>query len=130
MSAALNILADPASQGRAWVLRFKPDEDLVSGLLQFAVEQGATRLQMIGAVGSLMHATLVSTEGRTVQIDGPGIEIIGLSGWIDPSQPEGARAAGLRMVVADTRGQVHSGRPAPGGNPICVTIELFVQDCG
>jgi len=118
--------ADP--DGRAWVVRFKPDEDLVGGLLQFALEQGVAKLKLIGSVGSLMRATLVSTEGQTVQIDGPGIEIIGLSGWVDTSQPAGAQADGLRMVVADTLGQVHSGRPAPGGNPICVTIELFVQD--
>ena len=122
--------SNASSKGRAWVLRFKPDEDLVGGVLEFAAEQGATRLQMIGAVGSLMHDTLVCTEGRTVRVDGPGVEIIGLSGQIDTRQPDGAKAAGLRMVVADTRGQVHSGCPAPGGNPICVTIELFVQDCG
>jgi len=121
---------DTSSKGRAWVLRFKPDEDLVGGLLEFAVEQGAARLQMIGAVGSLMHATLVCTEGRAMRVDGPGVEIIGLSGQIDTRQSEGTQAAGLRMVVADTQGRVHSGCPAPGGNPICVTIELFVQDCG
>ena len=121
---------DTSSKGRAWVLCFKPDEDLVGGLLEFAVEQGAARLKMIGAVGSLMHATLVCANGRTVRVDGPGVEIIGLSGQIDTRQPEGAQAAGLRMVVADTQGQVHSGCPALGGNPICVTVELFVQDCG
>lgn len=129
-NADIDVDIDISSKGRAWVLRFKPDEDLIGGLLEFAVEQGATRLRMIGAVGSLMHATLVSTEGRTIRVDGPGVEIIGLSGQIDTRQPDGAKAAGLRMVVADTHGQVHSGCPAPGGNPICVTIELFVQDCG
>ena len=121
---------DTSSKGRAWVLRLKPDEDLVGGLLEFAAEQGAAQLQMIGAVGSLMQATLLSADGRQVRVEGPGIEIIGLSGQIDTRQPEGAQATGLRMVVADTQGQVHSGQPAPGGNPICVTIELFVQDCG
>lgn len=117
------------SSGRAWVLRFKPDEDLVGGLLEFAVEQGATRLHMIGAVGSLMQATLLSADGRAVYVDGPGIEIIGLTGQIDTCESEGAQATGLRMVVADRQGRVHAGRPAQGGNPICVTIELFVQDC-
>ena len=121
---------DSSSKDRAWVLRFKPDEDLVGGLLEFASEQGAPRLKMIGAVGSLMRATLLSADGNTVCVDGPGIEIIGLSGQIDARQPDGAQTAGLRMVVADTKGQVHSGQPTPGGNPICVTIELFVQDCG
>lgn len=135
MSAVLDFQADApadthtASQGRAWVLRFKPDEDLVDGLLEFAVEQGATRLQVIGAVGSLMQAEFLSVEGRTLRVEGPGIEIIGLSGQIDTRRIEGSQTAGLRMVVADTQGQVHSGRPASGANPICVTIELFVQEC-
>ncbi len=100
-------------------LRLKPDEDLVDAITAFARDAGAGAgaLRVVGGVGSLMRATLAAPDGSVTAVDGPGVEIVTLDGT----------AGALRMVVADLAGGVHAGEPVAGGNPICVTIELFVE---
>lgn len=106
------------ARGPGWLLRLKPAEDLVGALADLACTEGIARPRVVGGVGSLMHATLMSPAGERLFIDGPGIEIVTLRSEGDS----------LRVVVADLKGSVHAGVPVAGGNPICVTIELFVVE--
>jgi predicted DNA-binding protein with PD1-like motif len=115
----------PAHGGGAWVLRLKPYEDLVTALCNFCADQGVRRVAVLGCVGSLMHATLLGPERRVRRVEGPGIEIVTAAGWVDREHPG---LGTLTLTVADREGSVSAGRAAAGGNPVCVTVELMVQE--
>lgn len=119
-SLLVPVAADAAAvaRGPGWLLRLKPDEDLVGALADLARTEGIARPRVVGGVGSLMHASFVTPEGVHRVVDGPGVEIVTLR----------SEGTALRMVVADLNGDVHEGVPLAGGNPICVTIELFVVE--
>lgn len=119
-SLLVPVPADAAvpARGPGWLLRLRPDEDLVGALADLARTEGIARPRVVGGVGSLMHATFLAPDGARRFVDGPGVEIVTLRSEGDA----------LRMVVADLNGDVHEGVPLAGGNPICVTIELFVVE--
>jgi uncharacterized protein len=111
--------------GGVWAIRLKPYEDVTTSLCAFGAEQGVRRLAVIGCVGSLMHATLQGANGEVRHVEGPGVEIVAASGWLDVELPA---SSALTLTVADRQGALNAGRPAPGGNPVCVTVEMIVQE--
>jgi predicted DNA-binding protein with PD1-like motif len=111
--------------GGVWTVRLKPFEDVTNSLCAFGIENGLRRIAVLGCVGSLMHATLRGASGQVRYTEGPGVEIVAASGWLDVEQPA---SSALTLTVADRQGALHAGRPAPGGNPVCVTVELIVQE--
>jgi predicted DNA-binding protein with PD1-like motif len=111
--------------GGVWAVRLKPYEDLTTSLCAFGAEMGLRRISVLGCVGSLMHATLQGANGEVRYTEGPGVEIVTASGWLDVEQPA---TSALTLTVADRQGALHAGRPAPGGNPVCVTVELIIQE--
>lgn len=115
----------PDNAGGTWVVRLKPYEDLVTSLMAFCAENNIRRLNVVGCVGSLMQATVVGADSQLMHVGGPGVEIVTLSGWLDRERP--AQGA-LQLTVADRQGAVYTGNAAPGGNPVCVTAELVVQE--
>ena len=112
--------------GRIAVVRLRPNEDLVSAVEAACREHGLAHAVVRSAVGSLVDAVL-ETGNRSVEVPGPGIEILTLAGEVR-SDGAGAPAADLRGTIADGQARVYGGRFKRGGNPICITLELVLQE--
>ncbi|MGO1120895.1 PPC domain-containing DNA-binding protein [Rhodovibrionaceae bacterium A322] len=125
-----DIYFEEGRYGRLAVIRLKPNEDLVDGVEQAVAEAGIACGVVRSAVGSLVDAALGYGEGDEASIttvQGPGIEILTLAGDLRPD-PEGVTRAFLQGTVSDTDANVYGGTFLPGGNPICITLELVVQE--
>ncbi len=116
--------------GRRLVVRLRPNQDLVEGVELACAENGVSFAMVRSAVGSLVDASLLygaaERPGR-FEITGPGIEILTLSGEVR-RQGDGALQADLRGTVADPQARVFGGQFERGGNSICITLELILQE--
>ncbi len=82
------------------------------------------------AVGSLVDAALGYGEGETAGIttvEGPGIEILSLTGEVR-ADDEGRPNAYLQGTISDSDAKVYGGFFLKGANPICITLELVLQE--
>lgn len=116
--------------GRMLVIRLKPNEDLVEAVEAAARELRVGRAVVRSAVGSLVDAALGYGQGDSksvTTIEGPGIEILTLSGEIRPDA-DGRPRASLRGTVSDSDAKVYGGLFLRGANPICITLELVLQE--
>lgn len=111
--------------GRIAVVRLRPNEDLVTALETACREHGISHALVRSAVGSLVDAVLEAGD-RTIEVPGPGIEILTLSGEV--RSDAGHPGADLRGTIADGKAQVYGGRFRRGANPICITLELVLQE--
>lgn len=112
--------------GRIAVIRLRPNEDLVEAVEATCREHGLRHAVVRSAVGSLVDAVLES--GHTaLKVPGPGIEILTLSGEVRPDA-EGNPRADLRGTIADGNAKVFGGGFRRGENPICITLELVLQE--
>jgi uncharacterized protein len=112
--------------GRIAVVRLRPNEDLVGAVEAACGEHGLRHAIVRSAVGSLVDAVLEAGE-KTIQVPGPGIEILTLAGEVRPDAA-GLPRADLRGTIADGKAQVYGGRFCAGENPICITLELVLQE--
>ena len=116
--------------GRRMVIRLRPNQDLVEGVELACAENEVAFAMVRSAVGSLVDASLLygapEKPGR-FEITGPGIEILTLSGEVR-QQSSGALHAELRGTVADPQARVFGGQFERGGNPVCITLELILQE--
>jgi uncharacterized protein len=112
--------------GRIAVIRLRPNEDLVGAVEAVCREHGLDHAIVRSGVGSLVDAVLESGE-TALKIPGPGIEILTLAGEVRPDS-EGNLRADLRGTVADGNAKVFGGRFRRGENPICITLELVLQE--
>jgi len=112
--------------GRIAVVRIRPNEDLVMAVEAACREHGLSRAVVRSAVGSLVDAALEAGD-RVIEVPGPGIEILTLAGEVR-CDAEGAPRADLRGTIADGKAQVYGGRFRRGANPICITLELVLQE--
>ncbi len=112
--------------GRIAVVRIRPNEDLVSAVEAAAAEHGLRNAIVRSAVGSLVDAVL-EAGARAVEVPGPGIEILTLAGELRDG-PDGRPRAELYGTIADGKAQVYGGRFRRGANPICITLELVLQE--
>ena len=112
--------------GRIAVVRLRPNEDLVTAVEAACREHGLAHAIVRSAVGSLVDAVL-ETGDRNLEVPGPGIEILTLTGEVR-SDGVGASAADLRGTIADGQARVYGGRFMRGANPICITLELVLQE--
>ena len=117
---------EAGSLGRIAVVRIRPNEDLVTAVEAACHEHGLAHAIVRSAVGSLVDAVLEAGD-RTLEVAGPGIEILTLAGEVR-SDRAGAPEADLRGTIADSRAQVYGGRFKRGANPICITLELVLQE--
>jgi predicted DNA-binding protein with PD1-like motif len=124
-------MSDPAvfeegRLGRIAVVRLRPNEDLVTAVEAACREHRLAHALVRSAVGSLVDAVLEAGD-RTLEVAGPGIEILTLGGEVRPDA-EGLPHADLRGTIADGKAQVYGGRFRRGENPICITLELVLQE--
>lgn len=110
------------------VVRLRPNQDLVEGVEAACREHGLGNAVVRSAVGSLVDAALGFGAGaQRRDVPGPGIEILTLAGEVRP-HPAGTPRAELCGTVSDPAGQVHGGIFLRGQNPICITLELVLQE--
>lgn len=117
---------EEGSLGRIAVVRLRPNEDLVSAVEAACDEHGLRHAVVRSAVGSLVDAVLEAGE-KVIAVPGPGIEILTLAGEVRPDAA-GLPRADLRGTIADGKAQVYGGRFRAGENPICITLELVLQE--
>jgi predicted DNA-binding protein with PD1-like motif len=108
--------------GRIAVIRLKPNQDLVEGVEAAAAAEGIRDAVVRTAVGSLVDAALGFGADKRVEVAGPGVEILTLGGRLVGG------AADLRGTISDSSARVYGGRFLKGGNPICITLELVLQE--
>ena len=116
--------------GRLAVVRLKPNQDLVEGIEAAAAEAGIACGVVRAAVGSLVDAALGYGEAENtsiVTVEGPGIEILTLAGELRPDENGRARAL-LQGTISDADAKVYGGTFLRGANPICITLELVLQE--
>jgi len=118
MSATLQ----PGRLGRIAVIRLKPNQDLIAGVEAAAAAEGIRDAVVRTAVGSLVDAALGYGDGKRLEVTGPGVEILTLSGGLKDG------LADLRGTISDASARVYGGRFLKGGNPICITLELVLQE--
>lgn len=113
--------------GRIAVVRIKPNEDLCRAVAAAAEAEGFSRALVRGAVGSLLDAALGYGAGKRLDVEGPGVEILTLAGEVRPDAA-GKAEARLTGTISDSKAQVYGGRFLPDANPICITLELVLQE--
>lgn len=125
-----NAIIEKGSFGRLATLRLRPNEDLSQAIEAACAEHGIANALVRSCVGSLTDAVLAhqtdGTERETV-VKGPGLEIALLNGEIRPGK-DGQPHVDLRGLVCDREGRASAGRFVHGKNPICITIELVLQE--
>ena len=124
MSGAAEI--ENGSLGRLAVIRLRPNEDLVTGIETACREHALRHAVVRSAVGSLVDASL-DAGGKVVTVTGPGIEILTLGGELRTSA-DGTLSGDLRGTLSDSDARVYGGRFRRGENPICITLELVLQE--
>ncbi len=124
MSAAASF--EEGKLGRIAVVRLRPNEDMVTAVEAACREHGLSHALVRSAVGSLVDAVLEAGD-KTIQVPGPGIEILTLAGEVRPDAG-GKPQAELHGTIADGKAQVYGGRFRRGANPICITLELVLQE--
>ncbi|TCZ59776.1 DNA-binding protein [Roseicella aquatilis] len=108
----------PAGGSRAVVLRVRPNEDVVAALEAACRAHGLARAVLRGGVGSLVSPRFAEGTG-TGDI---ATELLVTAGGVGP---EGAH---LAVALADMRGEVHAGTVPRGGNAVCITCELVLEE--
>ncbi|GAB5467254.1 MAG: DNA-binding protein [Rhodospirillales bacterium] len=121
------ISVEEGQLGRIAVVRIKPNEDLCRAVAAAADAEGFTRAYVRGAVGSLVDAALGYGDGHRRDVAGPGVEILTLGGEVRPDA-DGRPEAFLTGTVSDSEAHVYGGRFLPDANPICITLELVLQE--
>ncbi len=121
-------IVEQGSMGRVAYARISPNEDLVGSIEKVCLAQGFRNAFVRGALGSLVDASLtVTADGSKVFVKGPAVEVVSIAGEVRTDQ-DNAIAASLSGVVADTDGTVYGGAFIPGGNTICMTFEVTLEE--
>ncbi|CAN5304547.1 DNA-binding protein [soil metagenome] len=120
-------VVENGTMGRVAYARIAPNEDLVHGVEKLCLAEGFRNAFVRGALGSLVDGCLQTLDGRYIQLKGPAVEIVSLAGEVR-SQGDGSLRASLTGVVADTQGNIHGGPFVAGANPICMTLEVTLEE--
>jgi predicted DNA-binding protein with PD1-like motif len=125
MSNTSNI--ESGKMGRISYARIGPNEDLVKAVEKLCLAAEFKNAFVRGALGSLVDASLEHQDGKISQIKGPAVEIVSIAGEVR-LLGDGSLKADLTGVVADTEGNVSGGYFVAGANPICVTLEITLEE--
>ncbi len=97
------------------MVRVKPNEDILRAVETIGVRNGIVR----GSLGSLIGACFDGGE----RVDDHATEVLVREGHIRDG------TAALDLLVVGMRGEVHEGWLQRDENPVCITFDLFVEDC-
>jgi len=120
-------IIESGQMGRVAYARIAPNEDLVYGVEKLCLASGFKNAFVRGALGSLVDGCMQRMDGRQEQIKGPAVEIVSLAGEVRSVQ-DGSMRASLSGVVADPQGTVSGGVFVAGLNPICMTLEVTLEE--
>lgn len=126
----LATLIERGTYGRMLLARVRPNVDLVTGIERICATHGITHAVVRSAVGSLVDAALGYGEGDSmtlITVEGPGIEILTMAGEVRPDE-DGKPMATLRGTISDSDASIYGGEFVRGGNPICITLEIALQE--
>lgn len=121
-----DVRVEEGRPGRLCVIRLKPNQDLCQGVAAACRRQGITRAHVRSGIGSLNEAHF-EAGGRHVVVQGPGLEILTLTGEVTPGTA-GTLEVKLAGSVCDQTGEVKGGLFRPDRNIICITLELLLQE--
>lgn len=108
------------------VSRILPNEDITDAVGRVCAEAGYQSAVVRAGLGSLVGATFVDrATGRHRKVDGPGTEVVSLSGHV--IRAHSGYDVTLTCTLVDRHGVVHAGELVPGENPVAVTFELVLQ---
>lgn len=122
-----DVVVEAGTMGRVAYARISPNEDLVLGIEKLCLEVGFRNAFVRGALGSLVDASLRAQNGLNLHVIGPAVEVVSIAGEVR-SRPDCTLAAELSGIVADPDGRVYGGAFVPGGNPVCVTFEVTLEE--
>lgn len=114
-------MAGQMPTSRAVLVRLGAGADLVEGIERLAAAEGYRHALVRGGPGSLMHACL-EAGGPPIEAPGPAAEILVMVGEIADGR------AALHGAVGDPDGRVYAGRFVRGRNPVCITVELMIEE--
>ena len=112
--------------GRICIVRLKPNQDLTIGIETACVSEGLRHGFLRSGIGSLNDASFDLGDKR-LHVEGPGLEILSLTGEIR-ADAAGKPNARLLGTVCDAEGHVKGGQFRRGENIICITAELIIQE--
>lgn len=118
---------ESGAMGRVAYARIAPNEDLVYGLEKVCLTVQFKNAFVRGALGSLVDGCVLQCDGTHLSVKGPAVEIVSLAGEVR-SMEDGSVLASLSGVIADTDGKVYGGSFVPGMNPICMTLEVTLEE--
>ncbi len=121
------VLVESGAMGRIAFARIAPNEDLVQSVEKFCLAQGFKNAFVRGALGSLVDACISTANGQRRHITGPALEVVSLGGEVRTG-PDGALRATLSGVVADMQGNLVGGPFVSGGNLVCMTFEVTLEE--
>lgn len=117
--------------GRIVKARLQCNDDLVVGIEDICAHYGMDHALVKGGLGSLFRAQLLMNDSATasslpIDITGYAVELLTLRGEV---KYDGEKlAATLFGMVADNQGAVYSGRFVRAEAPVCITVELVLQE--
>lgn len=117
-----------ALPARLCLIRLKPNQDLIEGLEAACLKAGIKHAEVRAGIGSLNDAHFFM-DGQEVMVEGPGLEILALTGNIDPNK-DGEPLAEVSGTICDRDARVFSGNFIRAQNIICITVELYLQEWG
>ncbi|HLU02061.1 MAG TPA: PPC domain-containing DNA-binding protein [Advenella sp.] len=121
----------PCQVGRVVNARFFCNDDLVTGMEDICREHQIVQGVIKGGLGSLFKSSLeiMTDEGvpRCINVEGFAVEILSMNGHVRRNN-EGEIEVELYGIVANNAGEVFAGRFVKGGSPVCITIEVMLQE--
>jgi uncharacterized protein len=113
-----------ASQGRLWVLRLHPGDDLVDSIMKFSRQHSIEAGAIVTCVGSLERARLrYANQSDYEGLDAKGrhFEIVSLVGTFSTTSHH------LHLALANEKGEVFGGH-AGSGNQVYTTAEIVIVE--
>ncbi len=110
------------SEPRCVLARLKPNVDLIEGIEEVCRRHNVRNAMVRSGVGSIVGTEF--DDGRVIH-EHP-TEILVLGGQIAPDD-HGRPRADVSIAVADTKGDLHEGKPTRGRNPVLICFELVLE---
>lgn len=110
------------AEPRCLLARLKPNVDLIEGIEDVCRRHSVGAARIRSGVGSIVGTEF--EDGRMIR-EHP-TEILVLDGQIAPDR-NGQPRADVSIAVADTKGDLHQGKPLRGCNPVLICFELVLE---